>query len=146
MSTVLGSDGCLLAPNATGASEDLLRKHPPRQQLVTGEEQGVILETLSAYVNRRTFKGICPSCHSKKRIQFGENVPNNIPYPVLHRQFVFSIPISLHIYFKYDRKLLTQLCNGANESLQMSFRTVLDLDKKVLRMMKELYPFTGQNV
>ncbi len=36
----------------------------------------------------------CPSCHSKKTIQFGEDVPNNILYPVPHRQFVFSIPIS----------------------------------------------------
>jgi len=30
---------------------------------------------------------------SKKTIQLGEDVPNNILYPVPHRQFVFSIPI-----------------------------------------------------
>jgi len=24
---------------------------------------------------------VCPSCHSKKVIQFGEDVPNNILYP-----------------------------------------------------------------
>jgi hypothetical protein len=28
---------------------------------------------------------------------------NNILYPVPHRQFVFSIPILLRVYFKYDR-------------------------------------------
>jgi hypothetical protein len=64
----------------------------------------------------------CPGCHSKKTIQFGEDVPNNILYPVPHRQFVFSITIMLRIYFKYDRKLLTQLCHCASESLQMFFR------------------------
>jgi hypothetical protein len=146
MSTALGRDGRLLAPRATGVSEDLLGKHPPRQQLAIVAGQGLILESLSAYADRRIFKGICPSCHSKKTIQFGENVPNNILYPVPHRQFVFSIPISQRIYFKYDRKLLAQLCSCANESLQMSFRTVPDLDKEVLRMMKEIYRLTEQNV
>jgi hypothetical protein len=34
---------------------------------------------------------LCPSCHSKKTIQFGEDVPNNILYPVPHRQFVFKV-------------------------------------------------------
>jgi hypothetical protein len=52
----------------------------------------------------------CPGCHSKKVIKFGEDVCNNILYPVPHRQFVFSIPILLRVYFKYDRKLLTEFC------------------------------------
>jgi hypothetical protein len=87
----------------------------------------------------------CPSCHSKKTIQFGEDAPNKILYPVPHRQFVFSIPIMLRIYFNYSRELLTELSHCAKESLQMFFRTVLDLDTKVLRMMKEIYSLTGQN-
>ena len=53
---------------------------------------------------------------------------NNILYPVPHRQFVFSIPIMLRIYFKYDRKLLTKLCHCAKESLEVFFATVLGLD------------------
>jgi hypothetical protein len=35
----------------------------------------------------------------------------------------------LRIYFKYDRKLLTQLCHCAIESLQILFRTVLGLGR-----------------
>ncbi len=83
----------------------------------------------------------CPSCHSKKTIQFGEDAPNNILYPVAHRQFVFSIPIMLRIYFKYDRKLLTELCHCANESLQMFFRTALGLDDGLLGMIMVIHTF-----
>jgi len=38
---------------------------------------------------------------------------------------VFSIPILLRVYFKYDRGLLTELCHCASESLEIFFRTVL---------------------
>ena len=79
-------------------------------------------------------KWFSPSCHSKKTIQFGEDVPVNILYPVPHRQFVFSIPIMLRIYFKYDRKLLTQLCHCVNESPRMFLRTVLGLADGLLGM------------
>ncbi|MCK5437837.1 MAG: transposase zinc-binding domain-containing protein, partial [Desulfobulbaceae bacterium] len=48
----------------------------------------------------------CPSCHAKKVILFGEHLRHEIFYPVPHRQYVFSIPKILRIYFKYDRKLL----------------------------------------
>jgi hypothetical protein len=47
-------------------------------------------------------------------------------------RYVFSIPIMLRIYFKYDRKLLTQLCHCAMESLQMLFHTLLGLDHGIL--------------
>ena len=83
----------------------------------------------------------CPSCHSKKVIQFGEDVPNNILYPVPHRQFVFSIPILLRIYFKYDRKLLTKYCHCAKESLEMFFRTVLGVDDGILGMIMVIHTF-----
>ena len=34
----------------------------------------------------------CPSCHTKKVVQFGLHLKENILYPVPHRQYVFSIP------------------------------------------------------
>jgi len=83
----------------------------------------------------------CPSCHSKRTIQFGEDVPDNILYPVPHRQFVFSIPKMLRIYFKYDRKLLTRLCHCANESLRMFFRTVPGLNDGILGMIMVIHTF-----
>jgi hypothetical protein len=42
-----------------------------------------------------------------------------------YRQFVFSIPILLRVYFKYGRGLLTEFCYCARESLEFFFRTVL---------------------
>ena len=51
---------------------------------------------------------------------------SNILYPVPHRQYVFTLPKILRIYFKYDRKLLSKLCHCANRSLNTFFKTVLN--------------------
>ena len=59
----------------------------------------------------------CPSCHAKKAIQFGELLRSNILSPVPHRQYVFTLPKILRIYFRYNRKLLSKLCHCANRSL-----------------------------
>ena len=69
----------------------------------------------------------CPSCHAKKVVQFGQHLRENLLHPVPHRQYVFSIPIILRTYFKYDRKLLSKLCRCANKSLLQYFRTVTGL-------------------
>ena len=71
----------------------------------------------------------CPSCHQKKVIVFGEFMINNVVCPVPHRQYVFSIPKMLRVYFRYDRKLLTQLCKAAYESLQEYMRLELGKPK-----------------
>ena len=47
----------------------------------------------------------------------------------------------LRIYFKYDRKLLTQLCHCAKESLEMFFRTLLGLDDGILGMIMVIHTF-----
>ncbi|OGQ96095.1 MAG: hypothetical protein A2521_13390 [Deltaproteobacteria bacterium RIFOXYD12_FULL_57_12] len=65
----------------------------------------------------------CPSCHSKKVVQFGLHLRENLLYPVPHRQYVFSIPIILRTFFKYDRKLLGKLCQCVNKSPLRFFRT-----------------------
>ena len=49
---------------------------------------------------------LCPSCQAKKVIIFGDHLENNVFYPVCRRQYVFSLPILLRNYFKYNRKLL----------------------------------------
>lgn len=69
----------------------------------------------------------CPSCHAKKVILFGEHLREEILYPVPHRQFVFSIPIILRKYFRYNRDLLSMLCHAANLSLTTFFRTTTGL-------------------
>lgn len=83
----------------------------------------------------------CPSCHTKKVIQFGELLRENILYPVPHRQYVFSIPIILRKFFLYNRKLLSELCRLAHESLLVFFRTVLDKPEGVIGTVMAIQTF-----
>ena len=83
----------------------------------------------------------CPSCHAKKVIQFAENVKDNILYPIPHRQYVFSIPIILRVYFKYDRQLLTKLCHCAYESLLEFLRTTIGLSDGVPGAVMTIHTF-----
>ena len=56
-------------------------------------------------------------------------------------KFVFSIPIMLRVYFKYDRKLLRQLCHCAKESLEVFFRTLIGLQDGILGMIMVIHTF-----
>jgi hypothetical protein len=51
----------------------------------------------------------CPSCHQKRVVEFGEQLCEKVLKCVPHRQWVFSIPKRLRIYFMFDRKLLSKL-------------------------------------
>ncbi len=51
----------------------------------------------------------CPSCHQKRVVEFGEWLCEQVLKYVPHRQWVFSIPKRLRIYFMFDRRLLTKL-------------------------------------
>ncbi len=55
----------------------------------------------------------CPSCHQKRVVEYGEWLLTNVLKDVPHRQWVFSIPKRLRIYFMYDRKLLAKLSRCA---------------------------------
>ncbi len=52
---------------------------------------------------------VCPSCHQKRVIEYGEWLLTNVLKDVPHRQWVFSIPKRLRIYFLFNRKLLAKL-------------------------------------
>ena len=51
----------------------------------------------------------CPSCHQKRVIEFGGRLCEDVLKYVPHRQWVFSIPKRLRIYFMFDRSLLAKL-------------------------------------
>jgi hypothetical protein len=67
----------------------------------------------------------CPSCHSKKVVQFGSHLQDNVLFPVPHRQYVFSIPKIIRRFFLYDRKLLGKLSQCAASCLTRFFRIIL---------------------
>jgi hypothetical protein len=66
-------------------------------------------------------RGFCPSCHAKRLEEWGEWVRENLLLDVPHRQVVFTIPRMLRIFFKYNRRLLGELCRCALRSLIRHF-------------------------
>ncbi len=70
----------------------------------------------------------------------------NVLYPVLHRQYVFSIPIMLRIYFKYDRSLLSGLCQCAYRSLLTFLREVIGLKQRVPGAVMAIHTFGADPV
>jgi hypothetical protein len=69
-------------------------------------------------------RGFCPSCHAKRLEEWGEWVRETLLLDVPHRQVVFTIPRMLRIFFKYNRRLLGDLCRSALRSLTCYFETV----------------------
>lgn len=83
----------------------------------------------------------CPSCHQKKVVLFGEFVTQTIAYPLPHRQYVFSLPIMLRVYFRNNRWLLKQLCRIANECLLEFLRRITHKPDGQLGMVMTIHTF-----
>ena len=83
----------------------------------------------------------CPACQAKRAIIFGHHLNENVLYPVPHRQYVFSLPKMLRIYFKYDRSLLTGLCQCAYRSLLTFLREVVGLKDGVPGAVMRIHTF-----
>jgi len=66
-------------------------------------------------------RGFCPSCHAKRLEEWGEWMREELLLDVPHRQVVFTIPRMLRIFFKYNRRLLGDLCRSALRSLNRYF-------------------------
>jgi hypothetical protein len=62
-------------------------------------------------------RSCCPSCDQKRALLLGIRLKKEVLANVPHRQWVFTIPKRLRIYFRYDRKLLGMLCRAAYESV-----------------------------
>ncbi len=69
---------------------------------------------------------LCPSCHQKRALVMAEHIARNLCAPVAHRQFVFTIPKRLRIFFRFDRRLLGELPRLAWQTVLEVYRAVLD--------------------
>ena len=69
-------------------------------------------------------RGFCPSCHAKRLEEWGEWMRETLLLDVPHRQVVFTIPRMLRLFFKYNRRLLGELCRLALRSLISYFEAV----------------------
>ena len=48
-------------------------------------------------------QALCPSCHQKRALLVAEHIVRDVCEPVPHRQFVWTIPKRLRIFFRFDR-------------------------------------------
>jgi ribosomal protein S27E len=62
-------------------------------------------------------RGFCPSCHAKRREEWGEWMREELLLDVPHRQVVFTVPKMLRLFFRFKRKLLNDLCLSAVQAL-----------------------------
>ena len=89
----------------------------------------------------------CPSCHQKKVLLFGEFIKESVAYPLPHRQYVFSLPKMLRVYFRNNRELLKRLCQIANECLLEYLRQVTRQADAQLGMVTTIdIPPSGESV
>ncbi|MFP4053484.1 MAG: transposase zinc-binding domain-containing protein, partial [Phycisphaerae bacterium] len=71
---------------------------------------------------------ICPSCSQKRTLLFGMHVADDVCLNVPHRQFVWTVPKRLRIFFRYHRDLLQQLPALAWQSILQTCRALLGED------------------
>jgi hypothetical protein len=64
----------------------------------------------------------CPSCHEKRALEKAGWVAEHVCAEVPHRQFVFTIPKRLRIYFRFERRLLGDLCRAAARTVMTVYR------------------------
>jgi hypothetical protein len=60
---------------------------------------------------------------------------------VLHRQWVFTVPKRLRVYFRYDRLLLGKLCRAAYDTVCDVFKLEIDSDGGVPAMIGAVQTF-----
>ncbi len=64
-------------------------------------------------------------------IHVAEDVCEKVP----HRQYVFTIPKRLRIFFRFDRKLLGPLCRRAWETIVEVYQAILNRDDVIPGMV-----------
>jgi len=69
-------------------------------------------------------RGFCPSCHAKRIEEWGEWMRETLLLDVAHRQIVFTIPKRLRVFFKFNRRLLGNLCRCAVRALTRYFEVI----------------------
>jgi len=57
--------------------------------------------------------GFFPSCQAKRLEEWGEWIRETLRLDVPHRQVVFTIPGMLRLFFKFNRRLLGEICRCA---------------------------------
>jgi hypothetical protein len=65
-----------------------------------------------------------PSCSQKRTLLFAEHINEEVLLRLPHRQFVFTFPKALRVFFRHDRKLFAEIS-------KMIFAMISDFYKEV---------------
>ncbi len=96
-------------------------------------------EYLLAFSCKR--RHFCPSCHQKRVVEFGEWLCAEVLKYVPHRQWVFSIPKRLRIYFMMDRRLLSKLSQCAWKVLSRYLKKTVPYEDAVAGAVNAVQSF-----
>ena len=86
-------------------------------------------------------RSCCPSCDQKRSLLLAYRLKDEVLAQVPHRQWVFTIPKRLRVYFRYDRKLLGKLCKAAYDTVCDVFKLEIDGDSGVPAMVGAVQTF-----
>ena len=86
-------------------------------------------------------RACCPSCDKKRSLMLAYRLNEEVLADVPHRQWVFTIPKRLRVYFRYDRSLLGKLCRAGYDTICDVFKLEIDGDCGVPAMIGAVQTF-----
>jgi hypothetical protein len=86
-------------------------------------------------------RSCCPSCDQKRALLLAHRLNEDMLADVPHRQWVFTIPKRLRVYFRFDRSLLGKLCKTAYETVCDVFKLEVDRECGVPAMIGAVQTF-----
>ena len=86
-------------------------------------------------------RACCPSCDQKRTLLLAHRLNNEVFAPVPHRQWVFTIPKRLRIFFRFDRSLLGKLCRAAWETVRDLYALEVDGNCGIPAMLSAIQTF-----
>ena len=84
---------------------------------------------------------LCPTCHQKRALLIAEHIARHVCAPVPHRQFVWTVPKRLRLFFRFDRRLLGELPRLAWQTVLEVYRAVLDRHDVTPGMIATIHSF-----
>jgi len=85
--------------------------------------------------------GACPSCSQKRSLIIGHRLLAEVLTSVPHRQWVFTIPKRLRVYFRFTRSFLKELSRAAYETVREVMLLQLDTEGCLLAMIGAVQTF-----
>jgi hypothetical protein len=86
-------------------------------------------------------RACCPSCDQKRALLLAHRLMGEVLADVPHRQWVFTVPKRLRVYFRYDRSLLGKLCRAAYDTVCDVFKLEIDGDSGIPAMIEAVQTF-----